>query len=99
MAPEKYRFTFDEQVALEDVAASLILARWATEALHGEPVVALEAKHHIDAPNRQCVVEAVSPAGRDLARLFLGFLRRELAPAQFRVECLPVTQSVPDSLP
>jgi hypothetical protein len=95
MNPERVRFTFDPSIPLEDIAASLLLARWATEALHGEPVVVLEARHTLDAEKHECIVEALSAAGRDLARLFLGFLRREFAPSLFRVERLTVANPVP----
>jgi hypothetical protein len=94
MTAERVRFTFDDTVPLEDVAASLILARWATEALHGEPVVALEAWHSLDAQKHECTVETTSAAGRDLAKMFLGFLKRELAPTLFRVERLAVDSPV-----
>ena len=88
MHQERLRITFDAALPLEDIAASLLLARWATESLHGEAVVVLEARHHLDARHHTCVVETNHPAGRDLVRMFVGFLRREFKPSQYRVERL-----------
>jgi hypothetical protein len=94
MAPERIRFTFDQEVPLEDIASSLLLARWAVESLHGEPAIQLEARHTLDAARRECVIDAPTAAGHDLARVFLGYLRREFSPAQFRVEHLALEGAV-----
>jgi len=95
MTPTCIRFVFDPSVPLEDVVATLLLARWGAESLHGEPVVALEAPHRLDPRTHECVIEAAGAAGRDLVRLFYGYLRRELAPSLFRVERCPATAREP----
>ncbi len=65
---------------------SLLLARFAVESLHGEARVLLDASHAFDPDLRACVIDAATQVGRDVNRLFAGFLRREFGPDSFRVE-------------
>ena len=88
MSQEIYRYTFTDDNLLEDVEASLVLALLAAETLHGEAQVKLDAAHHLDLEQRACAIDAGSPVGRDLNRLFAGFLRREFGPGAFQVERL-----------
>lgn len=81
-----YRYTFAPDVSLEDVECTLLLAFWGTESLHGETQVRLEVGCLLDKQRRACVIDAGSPAGQDLNRLFIGFIRRELAASAFRLE-------------
>ena len=90
MTKEFYRYTFKAHVPIEEIEASLILAIFATESLHGEAQVRLDAGHYLDPDRRACIVEAGTAAGKDLARIFTGFLRREFAEA-FTVERLEAT--------
>ena len=86
MKAELYRYVLSDDVPLDDVEASLLLALIATESLHGESQVRLEASHAMDANGRTCVIEAGCAIGRDLNRLFVGFVRREFGEDSFRVE-------------
>jgi hypothetical protein len=86
MIAELYRYHFDESIPLVEIQSTLILAVLATESLHGEAQVRLDAAHYLDPTQRACVVDAHTDVGRDLNRLFVGFLRRELGAEQFRVE-------------
>ena len=81
-----YRFVFPESVPLEEVEATLLLSIMGVESLHGTPQVQLDAGHFLDVERRACVIDANTPAGRDLARLFAGFVLREFGPDSFRVE-------------
>jgi hypothetical protein len=80
-----YRFSFGPDVLLEEVEATLVLTLLAAESLHGEAEVRLDAAHHFDAERRECVIDAGTPVGRDLNRLFVGFLRREFGEDAFTV--------------
>jgi hypothetical protein len=82
-----YRYTFKPEVPLEEVEASLLLAIFAAESLYGEAAVRLDAGHYLDSDRRACVVDAGTAVGKDLARIFTGFLRREFADG-FTVERL-----------
>jgi hypothetical protein len=87
-----YRYTFQPDVPFEDIEASLLLAVFATESLHGEAQVRLDAAHFLERGSRACVIDAGTPVGRDFNRLFVSFLRREFGEESFhveRVESLP----------
>ena len=86
MIKDVYRYGFQPCVPLEEVEASLLLALMATESLHGEAQVRLDAAHYLDVDQRACVIEAGTPVGRDINRLFVGFLRREFGEDAFHVE-------------
>jgi hypothetical protein len=81
-----YRYTFAPDVALDEVEGTLHLAVLATESLHGEAQVRLDAARCFDADRRACVIDAGTAVGRDLSRLFTGFLCREFGEDAFRVE-------------
>ena len=86
MSTELYRYVFTDSVPLEDIEASLMLAVLATESLHGEAQVRLDAAHYLDPAKRACVIDAGTPVGRDLNRLFAGFVSREFGADAFEVE-------------
>ena len=86
MNKELYRYAFASEVPIEEVEASLLLAVLATESLHGESQVRLDAAHYLDPAKSACVIDAGTPVGRDLNRLFTGFIGREFGPDAFTVE-------------
>ncbi len=88
MQTDLYRYAFDERVRPEDIDAALLLAIWGCEALHGEAQTRLDAAHFLDRAQRACVIDAGTPVGRDLNRLFVGFIGREVGPDAFRIERL-----------
>src|SRR5262245_30966536 len=86
MTRERYRYTFAAHVPIEDIEGTLLLALWGAESLHGEAQVRLDATHFLDTDRRACIVDAGTPVGRDVNRLFVGFIRREFGSDAFRVE-------------
>lgn len=86
MTAATYRYTFSAIVPIEDVQASLLLACWGTEALHGEAQTRLDAAHHFATEHRTCTIDASTEVGRTLNRLFTGFLRREFMHGEFQIE-------------
>ncbi len=86
MSRDLYRYTIAPEVPVEDVEASLVLALFAVESLHGEAQTKLDASHAFDADKRSCVIDAGTPVGRDLNRVFVGFLRREFGEDSFTVD-------------
>lgn len=95
MQAEYYTYTFTSKVALEEVEGALLLATFAVESLHGEAQVHLDAAHEFDAGARMLTVDATTAVGRDLNRVFCGFLRRELDHEHFRVAHVPGRQPQP----
>jgi hypothetical protein len=89
-----YRYSFAPDIPSEDIESALLLSVIAAESLHGEADVRLDAGHVFDAAAGQCVVEATTPVGRDLCRLFTGFLRREFGDHAFRVEPAELASAV-----
>jgi hypothetical protein len=86
MIGDGIRYTFASEVVLEDVEASLLLATFAVEALHGETQVCLDAAHDFDPERRVLTIDATTGIGRDLTRIFTNFLRREYGLGGFRTE-------------
>jgi len=88
MLSNLYRYEFVESIPIEEIEATLILALAAAENLHGASQVRLDAEHAFDAVLRVCVINAATAVGRDLNKLFAGFLAREFGAAAFHVERL-----------
>src|SRR5262245_15914876 len=86
MHPAVYRYRFAPGTSPHDVEAALVLAILATEALRGESQTRLDAAHHFEPESLSCAIEASTESGRDLNRLFVGFVRREFGEDAFRVE-------------
>ena len=86
MSTEIYRYKFATTVPFAEAESSLVLAIMAAESLHGQSQVRLDASHAADANKRCCVIDASTPVGRDLNRLFIGFINREFGPDSFTVE-------------
>lgn len=86
MSKEFYRYTFSPSVPTGEVEATLLVAIWGTQSLHGEAQYRLDAAHRWDRHRRVCVIDASTPVGRDFNRLFVGFSRRGFSVLAFDVE-------------
>ena len=73
-------------VPVEEVHATLMLALLAADCLHGQSQVRLDAGLALDAANRRCTIDACTPVGRDLNRLFTGLVSFEFGANAFTVE-------------
>src|SRR5262249_32521159 len=94
MTTEGYRYTFLAEVPLEEVEGSLLLAVFAVESLHGESQVQLDAAHDFDTERDVLTIDASTPVGRDLCRVFTGFLMREFPGGRFKVERIEGAEAV-----
>ena len=92
MTSEIYRYNFVPALPLEDIEASLVLAIMSAESLHGEAQVRLDAAHFLDSDQHACVIDAGTPVGRDVNRLFVGFVSREFGEDAFTVERIEKSQ-------
>jgi hypothetical protein len=81
-----YRYTFQPSVPVEEIDHTLTLAIVGVESLHGASVTLNDVRHLFDTTKRAVVIQADTEAGRDLARLFTGYLSQEFWLEQFRVE-------------
>lgn len=89
-----YRYAFESQVCLDDVEVALVLGIYGVEALCGHAVARLDVRHTFCRDKRTLVIDASTSAGQDLARLVLGFLRREVSEDDFtvtRIEAEPAS--------
>ena len=92
MSREVYRYSFVPAIPMAEVEESLLLAVLAAESLHGRSRVRLDVSYAVDAGKRACVIDASPPVGRDLCRIFTGFLSHEFGERAFtvrRVETVP----------
>jgi len=81
-----YRFKFTSSIDITDVEDSLLLSVYATEGVHGTAKVRMDGEFHVDRERRSCVVDATTPVGQMIARVFTGFLVREFGEQSFEVE-------------
>jgi hypothetical protein len=89
MTGNSYCYEFRRDVPMQDVEASLQLAFLATESLHGETQVRLDAAHSLNHRKRCCMINVQSRVGRDISRIFTGFLRHEFGEDAFSIKRQP----------
>ena len=89
MSQEQYRYTFDDDVPMDDVWGDLLVAVCAAEALHGRAQLRMDATFRLDPRARRCTVDASTPVGRTLARVFTELLSREFGERAFTVKLKP----------
>ena len=81
-----YRYQFPSEIPFVDIEAGVVLALFATCSLHGESQTRMDAAHVVFEESRTVVIEADTDVGRDLNRLFCGFVTREFGENAFDVE-------------
>jgi hypothetical protein len=86
MTQETYKYRFDQAVPGQEMEDTFMLALLAVESLHSCSRVRMEVGFVIDKPNRICIINAVTPVGRDLARIFTGFATREYGERAVQIE-------------
>lgn len=87
-----YRYVFEPRTPIEEIEATLLLAILAAESLHGEAQVQLDVAHYLDRGSRACVIGSDSEVGRDLNRLFIGYVLREFGAEAFKVDRIEKSQ-------
>jgi hypothetical protein len=88
MSQPIYRYRFPEAAPMEEIEITFLMAVFGVESLHGEVQTCLDAEHLLDLEKRTCVIDASTPVGCDLNKLFAGYLRREFGEDAFSVERL-----------
>lgn len=79
------KFTFEPDVNLEQTEGTLLLSIIATEALHGQAAVRLEARYLFSNEKRACVIECRGKVSDDVIQIFTGFLIHEFGEDAFKV--------------
>jgi len=93
MIPTIYRYRVDRKVPPRDVEESLLLAVLAAEGLHGAARAEMDAACRIDKDTGHCVIDATTEVGRDIARIFTGFLIHEFGREAFDIDALESDKS------
>jgi hypothetical protein len=86
-----YRYSLATDLSVEDFAAALALAYLATESLHGASQTRLDAAIFVAPAIKVCVMDASTPVGRDLNRLFVGFLSKVAGQDAFLTQRITLT--------
>lgn len=92
MLKPQYVYRFTEDAPIEEVGDVLCLAALAAESLHGRSSLRLEGTFLLEKEKRQCVVNAATPVGRDLARIFTGYLAEQIGEKAFKVRLADSTE-------
>ncbi len=77
MTQETYKYRFDQTVQAQDLEDTFMLALLAVESLHSRSRVRMEGQFKIDKNNCTFIIDAATTVGRDLARIFTGFVTCE----------------------
>ena len=85
MSEQVYHFEFKPSFDMREFRRTLELAVLAAEILHGADAVRLDGKHCFDGRTYRCLIDGRGAPGRDIARLFSGFVARKFGPKSFRV--------------
>lgn len=80
-----YSYEFKPCVSMREARQALRLAAMVAEILHGAEAVRLDGGRRLSPNLRVCVIEGSTAVGRDIARLFSGFLARQFGPEAFKV--------------
>ncbi len=85
MSPKTYTYSFGKSIDVVEAEATLLLSLLAVEALHGECEFRMNARHAFYPKTRSCEIDASSEIGRDLNRIYVGFMTREFGSSSFSV--------------
>lgn len=86
MSHDIYRYEFSNDIPIQEVEQSLALSVLTTESLHGRSQVRMDASFFLDSEHRACIVDAGTEVGRNIARIFTGYLTREFGEGAFKVK-------------
>lgn len=86
MPHDAYRYVLCRPVPFPEVLAVLDMAMLAVESLHGKEKTRLDARFASDSGRLTVSVDAGTPVGEALNRVFTGFVKREFGEHAFRIE-------------
>lgn len=95
MLKTHYKYQFREGPPIDEIGDLLFLAALAVESLHGRSSLRLDGTFQLQKPERACQVNASTQVGRDLARIFTGFLCHHFGEKAFQVQLNESPESAP----
>jgi len=81
----QYQYSFDHQIDIDAVRATLSLATLGVSSLRGETVLQLDAAFRLNLDAHTCMIDGTTEVGAELNRLFHGFLTQEFGARSFSV--------------
>lgn len=69
-----YRFSFEPDIEMSDVLKAMMLSTIAVEAIYGESAMMTDGKFDVCKRHRQCIIDAETQLGADLAKVFARFM-------------------------
>ncbi len=81
-----YQYKFRDDVHLNDVENTLVLATAAVESLHGPARMSMDLRYWTEPNQGAVIVDGGTRAGQDLAAIFTGLLRHVLPKRRFSVQ-------------
>jgi len=93
MTRTSYRFTFDRQVSLADVDATMKLSLIAAEGIHGEARLRVAIGYAIEPIHRALRLEGEAPAIDTVVQIFTAFATREFGSDAFSIVRVSVAPS------
>lgn len=91
MHQECHVFHLKRHIDIDDVQDTLTLAVLGAENLHGRSRIRLDGWWRLDRQRRRCTIDAGTEVGRDIARLFVGYLAKEFGETSFTVRHQPLS--------
>lgn len=88
MSRHYYNYRFKDGPSINAIGNLLILAALAVESLHGRSSLRLDGTFRLQKSERACQVNASTRVGCDLARIFTGFLCRQIGEKSFDVRLI-----------
>jgi hypothetical protein len=93
-----FRYSFSNDVAVDEAEMTLQLAMFAAEGLFGTAQVRLDFGYHIDVDHRWILIDGSTEVGASVAHIFTGLLLREFGEDSFAVERVHSNQNQPEEV-
>ena len=81
-----YQYLFSQALPVGEIEAALLRSLITAEYLHGSARVRLDACHYLDPEPPRCVLDATTPVGEDVNKIFVGSLQAEFGSDSFSVQ-------------
>lgn len=94
MSKPQYNYKFKEGAPIDEIGDLLFLAALAVESLHGRSSLRLDGTFQLQKPERICQISASTQVGRDIARIFTGFLCHQIGEKSFEVRLINEQETV-----
>lgn len=89
-----YHFTFPDGTKKEFIEEQVALAILNAESAFGKPAVRLATSYYVAEGLPECLLEASTPVGEHIAKVFTGLLIADLGEENFKVELVEAQSPV-----